>query len=87
MTNFISDEAFVRIRTIRALRKVLSTEKQGYQNALYRRCASGLTLEQFDEVVRGLVNSQWCSLKEGDRGGVLIVFNEACASVAVPEGE
>jgi len=52
---------------------------------LHARCGVGLTVTDFNTIVRGLENIGWCFLKEGRQGGVLVVFNEQFNSVNVPE--
>jgi len=80
---FLSDDAFLKIRTIRRLKKLLQREKQGYIRVLHGRCGVGLTVEEFDTIVMGL--GDWCYLKQGAQGGVLVVFNEQFNNVNVPE--
>jgi hypothetical protein len=83
--NFLSDEAFLKIKTIRRLRKVLQREKQGYIRVLHARCGVGLTVEEFDYIVKAITDSGWCYLKEGGQGAVKVVFAERFNNVNVPE--
>jgi hypothetical protein len=80
------DQSLRKLRTIRALRKVLAREGKGYQSQLHRRCGIGLTVEEFDDIVKRLASTEpaWCSLKEGTNGGVMVVFNEDFANVPTP---
>ena len=81
----ISEDGMLKIKTITRLKKLLQREKQGYIRVLHARTGVGLTVEDFNTIVRGLVNSNWCALKEGRQGGVLVVFNEVFNTVNVPE--
>jgi len=84
-TTFLSDGAFLKIKTIRRLRKVLQREKQGYLRVLHARCGVGLTVDEFDSIVKTIADSGWCCLKEGGQGGVKVVFAEQFNNVNVPE--
>jgi hypothetical protein len=79
------DEGMLKIKTLTRLKKLLQREDQGYLRVLHARTGVGLTIAQFNTIVRGLVESGWCHLKEGRQGGVLVVFNEQFSSVNVPE--
>lgn len=83
MTDFLSDEAFLRIKTLHRLRAVLKREGKGYLRALHARCGVGLTAEQFDNIVKQLADSEWCFLKEGALGATLVVINEQVRNAAV----
>jgi hypothetical protein len=41
----------------------------------------GLTVEDFDSIVKLLVSEGWCSLKVGGQGGTLVVLNEQPSNV------
>jgi hypothetical protein len=82
-----SEDGMLKIKTIARLKKLLQREKQGYIRVLHARTGVGLTVEDFNTIVRGLVGQGWCSMKEGRQGGVLIVFNEEFNTVNVPEAE
>jgi hypothetical protein len=82
---FLSDEAFLKIKTIRRVRKLLQREKQIYLRVLYARCGVGLTAKDFDYIVKTIADSGWCSLKTGALGAVTVIFNEQFNSVNVPE--
>jgi hypothetical protein len=83
-TSFTED-GWLKIKTIVRLKKLLQREKQGYLRVLHARTGVGLSVSEFNAVVVGLVEGNWCSLKEGRQGGVLVVFNEAFNTVNVPE--
>ena len=85
--SFLSDDAFLKIKTIRRLKKLLQREKRGYLRVLHQRCGVGLTVAEFDAIVNSLVASDWCSLKQGTQGSVMVVFNDAFNSVNVPDVE
>lgn len=80
-----SEDAMLKIKTITRLKKLLQREKKGYIRVLHARTGVGLTVEDFNFIVRGLVGENWCSFKEGRQGGVLVVFNEQFNTVNVPE--
>jgi hypothetical protein len=82
---FLSDEAFLKIKAIRRVRKLLQREKHIYLRVLYARCGVGLTEKDFDYIVTTIVDSGWCSLKTGTLGAVTVVFNEQFNNVNVPE--
>jgi hypothetical protein len=81
----ISDDGLLKIKTIVRLKKLLQREKKGFLGVLHARTGVGLTVAEFNAIVRGLVSEGWCSLKEGRQGGVTVVFNEAFNNVNVPE--
>jgi hypothetical protein len=81
----ISDDGLLKIKTIVRLKKLLQREKKGFLGVLHARTGVGLTVSEFNTIVRGLANEGWCSLKEGRQGGVTVVFNEAFTTVNVPE--
>ena len=80
-----SEDGLLKIKTIVRLKKLLQREKQGYLRVLHGRTGVGLSVAEFNSIVRGLVSEGWCSLKEGRQGGVTVVFNEAFNTVNVPE--
>lgn len=82
---FMTDDGFNTIKTMHRLRTVLQREGKGYLRALHSRCGVGLTIKQFDSIVRALVDSQWCSLKEGSQGAMLVVFNQQLRDSNVPQ--
>jgi hypothetical protein len=82
---WLSDDGFLKIKTIRRLKKLLQREKQGYIRVLHARCGVGLTVEDFDYIVKEMAAEGWCSLKEGKQGGVLVVFSEVFNGVNVGE--
>lgn len=77
----------LKVKATLRLRKLLQREKRGYQNALHARCGVGLTVVQFDDIVKGLVANGWCYQKEGTQGGVIVVFNENFSDVNVSSQE
>ena len=81
----ISDDGLLKIKTIVRLKKLLQREKKGFLGVLHARTGVGLTVAEFNTIVRGLVSEGWCSLKEGRQGGVTVVFNETFTNVNVPE--
>ena len=81
----ISDEAFAIIKAGRKLKKILQREKKLYQLSAHQRCGFGLSVAQFDAIVREAIRSGWCTEKEGPLGGVLLTFVEAFNNVSVPE--
>jgi hypothetical protein len=81
----LSDDGLLKIKTIVRLRKLLQREKKGFLGVLHARTGVGLTVAEFNTIVRGLVNEGWCSLKEGRQGGVTVLFNENFTAVNVPE--
>jgi hypothetical protein len=84
-TNFLSDQAFLKIKAIRRVRKVLQREKQLYLRVLHNRCGVGITPEDFDTIVKSLVDGGWCHLKTGTLGAVTVIFNEQFGNVNVPD--
>jgi hypothetical protein len=80
-----SENGMLKIKTITRLKKLLQREKQGYVRVLHSRTGVGLTVADFNTIVRGLVSNGWCSLKEGRQGGVLVVFNDKFTTINVPE--
>lgn len=82
-----SDGGMLKIKTIARLKKLLQREKQGYLRVLHQRTGVGLTVEEFNTIVCGLVACGWCALKEGRQGGVTVVFNEQFTNVNVPSGD
>ena len=87
MTNkyLVSDEQFEKIQVAHRLRKLLKREKTVSLPAAHRRCGYGLTLPEFDEIVKELVNSGWCTTKTGKLGGVTLTFFETFNVVRLPE--
>lgn len=83
----ISDDGLLKIKTIVRLKKLLQREKKGFLGVLHARTGVGLTVAEFNAIVRGMVSEGWCSLKEGRQGGVTVVFNEQFTNVNVPDGE
>jgi hypothetical protein len=82
-----TEDGMLKIKTITRLKRLLQREKTLYLRVLHARCGVGLSVADFNTIVRGLVNETWCSLKEGRQGGVVVVFNEHFQSVNVPELE
>jgi hypothetical protein len=80
-----SEDAMLKIKTITRLKKLLQREKQGYLRVLHARTGVGLSVSDFNTIVRGLVEEQWCVLKEGRQGGVTVVVNEHFTNINVPE--
>jgi hypothetical protein len=80
-----SEDGMLKIKTITRLRKLLQREKKGYLRVLHARTGVGLTVEDFNLLVRVLAGEGWCSLREGRQGGVLVVFNEQFNNVDVPD--
>lgn len=80
-----SEDAMLKIKTLTRLKKLLQREKKGYLRVLHARTGVGLSVTDFNTIVRGLVSEGWCSLKEGRQGGVVVVFNEVFVNVNVPE--
>ena len=72
---FLTEEGFLRIKTMHRLRTVLQREGEEYLRKLHARCGVGLTNDQFDDIVKMLEAFHWCSLKEGALGATLVVLN------------
>jgi hypothetical protein len=81
----ISEDGVLKIKTIGRVKRLLQREKHNYIRVLHARCGIGLTAEEFNTIVLGLIEQNWCYLREGDKGGVIVVFNEAFVNVTVPE--
>ena len=75
----------LKIATIGRLKRLLQREKQGFLKVLHRRCGVGLSTSEFNAVVLGLSDQNWCYLREGRQGGVTVVFNEHFNNVNVPD--
>lgn len=73
--NFLSPEGFARIKAMHRLQTVLNREGQGYLRALHARCGVGLTVEQFDNIVKQLEFNGYCTLKLGAQGATLVILN------------
>lgn len=71
------DILMVKLRTNRALRRTLASHKEAYKTQLYHNYGFGLTAEEFDGVVEGLIEAHWCFEKKGKNGAIKLVFNEA----------
>jgi len=71
-----SDDTFLRIKACRAIRKILSREKQVYLIELHRRTGLGLDSASFKSLVDGLAQQGWCSLKEGRLGALMVTLTE-----------
>lgn len=82
--DFLSPEGFARVKALHRLQTVLVRERKGYLRALHARCGVGMTNEEFDNMVRSLALSGWCSLKEGALGGTLVIHNEQPQAVEAP---
>ncbi|MFY9912844.1 MAG: hypothetical protein WCF22_00540 [Candidatus Sulfotelmatobacter sp.] len=76
MTNLLSDDTFLRIKTARRIRTLLSREKQLYMKELHQRSGVGLDTASFQDVVKGLADGGLVTLKAGKLGAVMVVFNE-----------
>lgn len=81
----LSDHELLKLVTLSKLRKLIQRDKEGYQQALHRRCGVGLTVEEFDAVIQKLVDGNWVVRSEGSKGGALIRFNETFNDVHVSE--
>jgi hypothetical protein len=56
------------------------------QGMCFNKVGHGVTAEQFDKLVVGLVNSDWCSRKEGRlEGQWLLTINPAFKDIKMPE--
>jgi hypothetical protein len=73
---FMTDEGFHKLKTIHRLRKVLRRESKGYLRALHGRCGVGLTIAEFDNIVRVLADTGWCSVTEGAQGATMVVLSQ-----------
>lgn len=72
--NFLSDEGFARIKAMHRLQTVLTREGREYLRELHKRCGVGLTVEQFDNIVKQLEFNGFCTLKQGALGGTLVIL-------------
>jgi len=71
-----SYESYLRVNAAQRLMQLTQKEKQLYKAEAYRRCGHGLTIPQFDEVVRGLVTDGWCKSDQGPLGATLLTYVE-----------
>lgn len=71
-----SYETYLKVNAAQRLMKLTQREKTMRKADAYRRCGHGLTSEQFDEVVQGLVIDGWCEYKDGPLGAVLLTYVE-----------
>jgi hypothetical protein len=85
--NFMTEEGFTTIKTMHRLRKVLQREGQNYQSQLFKQCGLGLTAEQFDNILKKLAASGWCTLQEGALGATMVILNEQVRDACVPQGD
>lgn len=80
-----SEDGLLKVKTLVRLKRLLQREKKGYLRVLHARTGVGLSVTEFNSIVTGLVNSQWCYLSEGREGGVKVIFNEAFSTVDVAD--
>ena len=69
-------ETYLRVNAAQRLMQLTQREKQLYKAEAYRRCGHGLTSDQFDEVVQGLITDGWCTSDKGPLGAVLLTYVE-----------
>jgi len=69
-----SYETYLRVNAAQRLMEVTQREEEIYKTEAYRRCGHGLTEQQFDEVVQGLVDDGWCTATLGLRGAVVLTY-------------
>lgn len=85
----LSDDTFLKIKAIRHVKKVVQREKQIYLRVLHTRCGLGLSVADFDCIVKELAERGWCYLTEGEYGGIVVVLNEhlSVPQIEVTHGE
>jgi len=69
-----SYDTYLRVNAAQRLMALTQRENQIYKTEAYRRCGHGLTEQQFDEVVQGLVKDGWCTATPGLRGAVVLTY-------------
>ena len=69
-------ETYLKVNAAQRLMGLTQREKQLYKTEAYRRCGHGLTAEQFDDVVHGLVTEGFCISNQGPLGAVLLTYVE-----------
>ena len=82
---FISDEELLRLQATHKLRVILQREKQVHVKTLLRRCAVGLSIQQFDEIIEELIGAGWCSRAKGPKRGTVLIVNEQWSGLPLPE--
>lgn len=76
---FMTEEGFATVKAMYNLRRILTREGEGYLRDLHTRCGVGLSTQQFNDIVKVLVDQQWCSLKTGALRATIVILNPAYA--------
>lgn len=78
---FTDDGLMLKLNVTHKLRKLLQREGKGYQSMLYHRVGVGLTEAEFEQCVKLLAVSGWCTVTKGEREAPILTLNEAFRNV------
>jgi hypothetical protein len=81
---FISDEELLKMQAKHKLRVILQQDKQVYIKTLHRRCGVGLSTQQFQDVVKELIDAGWCFSNKGPKRGTLLIVNQQWSATSLP---